>query len=234
MSSKQAKLRLSSKRRKRDKRRRSAEFQARGERERTAQERTERRERAQKAEAAHMERMRWHLVDCRVGKTGELVKALAEGAVPTLRLSDDVVQVRSGRVIRSRVPFFRRMLFVGLDPSIEDGHWLRGVYDREVEGVRFRDERFLTVPGSQLDRFAGTLGGTMPPAAKPKAGALTVEDFELGEQVRVADGPFASFSGVIEATDSAQQTMEVAVSIFGRSTPVTLEAGQVEKLSDET
>lgn len=230
MSSKQAKLRLSSKRRKRDKRRRSAEHQARGERDRTAQERAARRERAQKAETAHMANTRWHLVDSRVGKSGELAKALAEGAVPTLRLSEDVVQVRSGRVIRTRMPFFRRMLFVGLDPRSEDGHWLRKTYDREVEGVRFRDERFLTVPGLQLDRFTGTLGGTVPPAAKPKAGSMTAEDFEIGEEVRVVDGPFASFNGIVEEIDNAQQRLSVAVSIFGRSTPVTLEPRQVEKL----
>ena len=229
MSSRSAKTRLNAKRRRREERRRSAEHAAQGHRDQTAKERAERRERAKADEAEYMAGRCWHLVDARVGKAKALGNALAASEIPSLRLSEDVVQIRSGRAIKTRMPLFKSLLFVGLAPE-DDPHKVRERFDIEMQGIRYKNEKFEQVTVEDLNTFTGALGGSIPRDEKRKTGGGRVEDYEVGETVRVKDGPFASFSAVIEEIDSESQHLKVSVNIFGRATPVTLEVGQVERV----
>lgn len=81
----------------------------------------------------------------------------------------------------------------------------------------------LPVPQAEVDRI---LGNAVEAAERPRA----LISFEIGEKVKVTDGPFASFEGSVEDVDQDSGRLKVSVSIFGRATPVDLEYGQVEKV----
>jgi transcription termination/antitermination protein NusG len=137
--------------------------------------------------------------------------------VPT----EEVVEIRRGRRIKSERRFFPGYVLVKVDLTDEVFHLIKNT--PKVTGFLGSGLKPVPISDTEANRI---LNQVAEGVEKPK----TTIHFEIGEQVKVADGPFASFTGQIEEVDEERSRLKVAVSIFGRPTPVELEYGQVEKM----
>ena len=143
--------------------------------------------------------------------------SLGEVLVPTHK----VTEVKKGKRTQKQKKYFPGYILVKLDLNKQIYHKIKNL--QKVSGFLGPEGKPVPVSENEVKKIMNQITET---ETNPSAGI----SFEIGEKVRVCDGPFASFSGLVEEIDEDKSRLKVAVSIFGRSTPVDLEYSQVEKI----
>ncbi len=173
---------------------------------------------------------RWYVIHVYSGFEKKVASAIREQAeqkgvadrfeqilVPT----EEVVEVKRGAKVSSERKFFPGYVLVKMDLDDETWHLVKNT--AKVTGFLGGRGRPTPITDNEAARI---MRQVQEGIERPKP-SIT---FEIGEQVRVSDGPFTSFNGVVEEVDEEKSRIKVAVSIFGRATPVELEYSQVEKV----
>lgn len=148
-------------------------------------------------------------------------KGLSDHFEQILVPSEDVTEMRRGRKVNAERKFFPGYVLVKMELTDEAWHLVKDT--PKVTGFLGTRNRPTPITAAEADRI---MKQAQEGVERPRSSL----SFEIGEQIRVADGPFTSFSGMIEDVDDERQRLKVSVSIFGRSTPVDLDFTQVEKL----
>ncbi|MBP7814550.1 transcription termination/antitermination protein NusG [Phenylobacterium sp.] len=149
-------------------------------------------------------------------KSQGLEENFSEVLVPT----EAATEIRRGRKIDVQRKFFPGYVLVKMELTDEAYHLIKNT--PKVTGFLGSQNKPQPVSEKEVARIIGAIEEGVE---RPKP---TIQ-FEIGEQVRVTDGPFASFNGSVEQVDEERARLRVTVSIFGRATPVELEYSQVEK-----
>ena len=143
---------------------------------------------------------------------------IEEIVIPT----HDVTEVKRGKRIQRKKKYFPGYVLIKSEMDNEIYHLIKNL--KRVSG--FLGSKGVPVPVSDKE-IEKILGQIKDGVAQPKSAI----EYTIGEKVQVVDGPFASFSGMVEDIDEDKSRLKVSVSIFGRPTPVDLEYNQVEKVS---
>ena len=155
-------------------------------------------------------------IEDRVAQQG-LEEKFGQVLVPT----EEVVEMRDGQKRKSSRKFFPGYVLVEMDMDDESWHLVRDT-PRVLGFIGGTKEQPAPISKSEADRILNRLEESTD---KPRPRTL----FEVGQAVRVVDGPFADFNAVVESVNYEKSRLSVSVMIFGRSTPVELDFGQVEK-----
>ena len=146
----------------------------------------------------------------------KLEDKINEVLVPT----HEVTVVKKGKRVQKKKKYFPSYLLVRMEMNKEIYHKIKNI--QKVTGFLGTTGNPIPVSDKEIGKILGNI----------KEGSLSPEPsltFEVGEQVKVCEGPFASFSGLVEEVDEEKLRLKVSVSIFGRPTPIDLDYNQVEK-----
>jgi len=173
----------------------------------------------------------WYVINVHSGSEKKVAEAIREKIEKSALLdkfsevlvpTHEVLEMKRGKKTKSEKKFFPGYVLVKMELTEETWYLVKNI--SKVSG--FLGARGKPSPISEAEAIR--LLNQVEQGAS--GGGISQEIFEIGEQVRVCDGPFASFNGLVEDIDQEKSRLKVTVSIFGRSTPVDLDFGQVEKI----
>ena len=149
-----------------------------------------------------------------------LKNKLSDKIIEVLVPMHEVTVVKKGRRVQKQKKYFPSYVLVKMEMNKELYHMIKNI--QKVTGFLGTTGTPVPVSDKEIDKILGNI----------KEGSLLPEPsitFDIGEQVKVCEGPFASFTGLVEEVDEEKSRLKVSVSIFGRPTPIELEYNQVEK-----
>ena len=171
----------------------------------------------------------WYIVQSHSSfenKVAGLIKEEAEKAKISEKIEEiivpthDITEVKRGKRVQRKKKYFPGYVLIKIDLTKQIYHLIKNL--QKVSGFLGSSDKPTPISDNEIKRILGQVSES---AVNQKTGI----SFEIGEKVKVCDGPFASFNGLIEEIDEEKSRLKVSVSIFGRATPVDLEFNQVEK-----